>query len=406
MSQDNGRAEARTLAFVVLSSFAHVAMVVGLMNLDISPDKQDVVEIEILSSPGVTQAPIVDQPPVKMIEPKIAPAPQAPILAKEDKQETVVSKPAPTKSLPTKMVAQTQTAAVAQPSAQPVIAKPAPQEVAAVLPDVANTDLSQPEETPAKPELKDEDIADDLQKVDQKMSEDHQTKIAAIHEALDKDADEEMKAQEAKTAELKKQNDEAAKRMAKANADRRNKEREALAASQAQAAAAAAAEKAAQDGEEANQAAAAEQAAQAREAKLAEEAQAAEAKHVGELASNTQKENLGNGGDGEVRDLGDLKQMPGNQRPQYDTDDRMNGRQGEVAFIAYVSKDGAITQFKMAQSSGHRQLDAKTLKAIKEWKFYPGQEGWVEIPFRWDLKGGVQPVGPILRTKKVSQSAG
>ena len=45
-------------------------------------------------------------------------------------------------------------------------------------------------------------------------------------------------------------------------------------------------------------------------------------------------------------------------------------------------------------------LNGKTLKALKGWKFYPGQEGWVEIPYRWTLKGGAQPIGPILRTKR------
>ena len=91
--------------------------------------------------------------------------------------------------------------------------------------------------------------------------------------------------------------------------------------------------------------------------------------------------------------------MPGNQRPQYDAEDRLHQRQGEVAFLAYVSRDGSVVSYKMMKSSGHRELDAKTLKAIKGWKFYPGQEGWVEIPFKWDLKGGPQEMPTTLRRR-------
>jgi TonB family protein len=98
-----------------------------------------------------------------------------------------------------------------------------------------------------------------------------------------------------------------------------------------------------------------------------------------------------------VRSLEQLKQIPGNKRPRYDSEDRLKGRQGMVAFLAYISKDGRPTQFKLVQSSGHKNLDLKTLAAIKTWKFYPGQEGWVEIPIKWDLRGGPQEAPATLR---------
>jgi TolA protein len=104
---------------------------------------------------------------------------------------------------------------------------------------------------------------------------------------------------------------------------------------------------------------------------------------------------------GQIRSLEELKQMPGNKRPQYDSEDRLARRMGDVVFLAFISKEGTPMSFKMIRSSGHRTLDYKTLKAIREWKFYPGQEGWVEIPFRWDLKGDPRPIGGTLR--KVSQ---
>lgn len=99
-----------------------------------------------------------------------------------------------------------------------------------------------------------------------------------------------------------------------------------------------------------------------------------------------------------VRSLDQLRQMPGNPRPQYDRDERKRGDAGEIVFHAYVSKDGYVSQFRMLRSTGFRNLDAKTLSALRKWRFYPGQEGWVELPFRWDIKGGMQEDGGRLRT--------
>lgn len=100
----------------------------------------------------------------------------------------------------------------------------------------------------------------------------------------------------------------------------------------------------------------------------------------------------------EIRSLAELSQASGNVKPQYDAEDRLARRQGEVVFVAYVQKDGSLGNFQMTKTSGHRTLDAKTLKALRTWKFMPGQQGWVELPFRWDLVGGAQAVKGNLRT--------
>lgn len=98
-----------------------------------------------------------------------------------------------------------------------------------------------------------------------------------------------------------------------------------------------------------------------------------------------------------IRSLDQLKQLPGNPRPQYDREERRRGDQGKVTFVAYISKDGFPSQFRQLESTGFKNLDEKTLAALKKWRFYPGQEGWVELPFRWDLKGGLQEDGGLLR---------
>lgn len=98
-----------------------------------------------------------------------------------------------------------------------------------------------------------------------------------------------------------------------------------------------------------------------------------------------------------VRSLDQLRQMPGNPRPRYDRQERLRGDQGAVVFYAYITKEGYPQKFRMMQSTGFRNLDSKTLAALKKWRFYPGQEGWVELPFRWDLKGGAMEDGGLLR---------
>lgn len=108
---------------------------------------------------------------------------------------------------------------------------------------------------------------------------------------------------------------------------------------------------------------------------------------------------IGSESEGIVRKLEDLRQKPGNPRPSYDVQDRMNGLSGTIIVNAYVTKEGKLTLFRLIQSTGHRNLDRKTLAVLKDWKFYPGQEGWVELPFKWDLKGGVQQKPTLLQRR-------
>lgn len=98
-----------------------------------------------------------------------------------------------------------------------------------------------------------------------------------------------------------------------------------------------------------------------------------------------------------VRSLAQLRQIPGNPKPQYSMEERLRRQNGSVVFYAFITKSGEPSKFRLVQSTGHRNLDGKTLAALKKWKFYPGQQGWVEIPFKWDLKGGVEEMPAALR---------
>lgn len=123
----------------------------------------------------------------------------------------------------------------------------------------------------------------------------------------------------------------------------------------------------------------------------------AEAQKVAEKGQGT---GTGAGtGAGEVRGIESLRQMPGNPKPSYSEAERLQRQQGEVIYLAYVDRSGRPVQFKQTKSTGHSNLDQKTLAALKEWKFYPGQEGWVEIPFRWDIRGGPQEMSALSRSK-------
>lgn len=154
------------------------------------------------------------------------------------------------------------------------------------------------------------------------------------------------------------------------------------------------------------EAAAAQNAAEEEAAQMAaEQANEAQASQAVELAENQKgsgsgSQNVGPGEPGaEVRSLEQLRQMPGNPKPSYDAEERFKGHQGIVVFQAYVTTEGRLQDFRMLQSSGYKNLDAKTLKALKQWKFYAGQAGWVELPFNWNLKGGPQEMPALLRRK-------
>lgn len=158
---------------------------------------------------------------------------------------------------------------------------------------------------------------------------------------------------------------------------------------------------------------ASEDAAREKAARDHEMAKAAHAAAVAKAKGDSELRGKGNGSTGAdeasqaaagepnaVRSLEQLRQLPGNPKPQYSIEERLRRQQGLVAFHAYISKSGQPSQFRITQSTGFRNLDGKTLAALKKWKFYPGQEGWVEIPFKWDIKGGVQEIPTLLRRSR------
>jgi TonB family protein len=88
-----------------------------------------------------------------------------------------------------------------------------------------------------------------------------------------------------------------------------------------------------------------------------------------------------------VRDSSLLRQRPGNHPPLYPIPDRRANREGTVVLLAHIMRDGSVGQIAIQQSSGSQTIDAAAVKAYRDWKYYPGQEGWVRHPIRFQLQG-------------------
>ena len=260
--------------------------------------------------------------------------------------------------------------------------------VPATLDDIKSEDLdTSAVATVAKAPSKDlnKDIDNDFNKLDQdshSQIEKESQDLGALAKNLEMETDENLKSAEA-------ENKAQMAAALEANKDRRNKEAQAIAAAQAQEAAESAAQ-----AQAAAAAAAKADADRAAKTKALADSEAAEGNGAAADAS------AGDPGNGTVRSLQEMRQMPGNPKPYYDNDERLRGDAGEIVFLAYVTKDGRTTNFKLVKGTGHRNLDLKTLKALKKWKFYPGQEGWVEFPFQWSLNGGVKEMPALLRRSR------
>lgn len=413
--------------FVTMSAMLHIAAVLSLaffavpMVKDLDPEtitidvQDDVPPVQFAEAPkGADVLPtqggqeIAQELPEVQEVKDVASANDISLPAKVQSEALDIS---PIAALPEKLPA-----AKPQVKAEPKLVAPKAEKVAAVksgsvaaksnfaavpmsVDDIEAPELDKGElaEVPVESNLN-EDLNEDFAHVDNAQKaviDNEQEKIAAMTAAVTEEQDENLKAVDTANAE------EAAKLTA---LQERVRQQNAEAIANAFAADKAAA------AEKARQAAAAREAAEQKAAAVAAAAAAKSANGGnGEGQGSTEGQGAGNNGNpavaaaqvaGEpqgVRSLDQLRQMPGNQRPQYAREERLRGDQGSVVFYAYITKEGHPSQFRMVKSTGFRNLDGKTLVALKKWRFYPGQEGWVELPFRWDLKGGAQEDGGRLR---------
>lgn len=327
-------------------------------------DQEIVVELiepapapEMKASPVAVEAAAPVQataiPEAKIAEETVAPPVKTP---------KVVSKPAPAPKA-VKSVARAKT----------LVASRAV--VPETLDDIETSDLDYDavEVAPAAA-LNDGDLDSEFTKIDKKTNE----KVLAHQSAFDNDVKNIEQETDEELAGIENENKQNSKAMAEALQATRSKNAALLAQMRA--------------GEEAEARRAAADAA----AKAAAAARAAKAQGTGSGNSSVAS------GNGKVRSIENLRQREGNPKPQYSMEERFRKEQGTVVFQAFVTPQGSLEQFKLMQSTGFKNLDGKTLAALKKWKFYPGQQGWVEIPQTWSLKGEAEEMPATLR-RRISQ---
>lgn len=353
--------------FMTLSVLIHAAMVAGvtLMGIPVyeTPVK-NVVEFEV-ESDKIGPAPIPDgkpdiapsqgptAPPVVSAE---EPPKEAPVIAQPAR--TVTAPPAPQQKLMKVAPAPLVTAPAPQQQVQRSAPEPVP--VQASLDDIQAPDLETSDHGEVEvAKLDDKDLNDDFERVDQT----HNKALDDAQKELEDEAKKVADANEETLAQAEKENQEQAKALAAAAAARRAKDAKAIADAQA-----------------------------------AETTNEGVGQGAGPTGSPEPTKEVA-GIPGGVRALDQLRQMPGNKFPQYDKEERLQRQEGAAIFYAYVNKDGSLSQFKLGKSTGFRNLDGKTLAALKKWKFYPGQEGWVEMPYQWVLKGDALEAGGQLRSR-------
>lgn len=359
-------------AFVIGSGLVHFIAAAAIVITNHVPENEresELVEIDFSAPTNLDSAP--EWAPLPEQTATIAAATPEPATETQaiETPEIVAPKAQPQKSLPN------------PPPAAPLTPSPKPA-VTASLADIKTPTLDdsigQVESAKSQAALNPQDLDADLNQVDEEQAKELQAVAAQMNEETAQTQNALSQAADAAAEQVKKENELAAAALA-AKAENLRAE------------------------EAARTAAAAVAAAEAAEAEALAKAESDKMKAEKNQEGSAEKD----AGPGvtapEVRALEQLRQMPGNPVPLYEADERLRGDKGLVVFQAFVTQEGRLNDFKLVKSTGHRNLDAKTLKALKQWKFYPGQEGRVELPFDWNLKGGAQEMPAFLR-RKVGQS--
>ena len=94
----------------------------------------------------------------------------------------------------------------------------------------------------------------------------------------------------------------------------------------------------------------------------------------------------------QFRNAEEMAERPGNKMPIYPMQDRVNGHQGVVMLVGQVAQDGRVAKATVQRSSGSIAMDQASMMAFRNWKFAPGQEGYVYKSFRFNLTGEAQEV--------------
>ncbi|KAF0094289.1 MAG: TonB family protein [Puniceicoccaceae bacterium 5H] len=92
------------------------------------------------------------------------------------------------------------------------------------------------------------------------------------------------------------------------------------------------------------------------------------------------------------RGIADLSQLPDARYcppPRYPANARREGREGLVLLALRVSPAGRVLDVKLARSSGHEDLDARALSAVRRWRFQP-LDGSQALTFEYPIQFSLQ----------------
>lgn len=82
-----------------------------------------------------------------------------------------------------------------------------------------------------------------------------------------------------------------------------------------------------------------------------------------------------------------LREAPGNRPPSYPIEEKLRHKEGTPVIVAQVTPNGTIGQIMLERSSGSALIDQAALKAYKNYRYMPGQQGWVRKAFEFRLTG-------------------
>ncbi len=78
-------------------------------------------------------------------------------------------------------------------------------------------------------------------------------------------------------------------------------------------------------------------------------------------------------------------------KAEYPKASLMNEEQGDVTMSFLVAADGKVVESKVEKSSGYKNLDKATVKALSSCKFKPGTKDgavaqtWTKVDYSWKL---------------------
>jgi TonB family protein len=79
-------------------------------------------------------------------------------------------------------------------------------------------------------------------------------------------------------------------------------------------------------------------------------------------------------------------------RPNYPLYARQYHWTGEGPFVCRIRPDGTVASVDVLRSTGHEMLDRAAIKALRQWRFQPGDMNAIKIPINFSMSGKGSPV--------------